>query len=190
MDTTWNAKNAVRAKVAFLVIFVAALISARVIVAMRSAVVLSEPIRLAYAGLSVSMPQGNGWNSAKKWEYKQDTFILFGAFAPGSSRPTASARCDYVFPNEIIDLEERFERRQRETGGEIVEKGQIRTGLVTIDWVRIEQTMPRLITYSARRNCPTTGASISKCARPPQTWIWPEAFSKPSQSLLASRTAR
>ena len=139
MDTTWNAKNAVRAKVAFLAIFVAALISARLIVALRSAVVLSEPIRLAHAGLSVSMPQGNGWNSAKKWECKQDTFILFGAFAPGSSRPTASARCDYVFPNEIIDLEKRFERRQRETGGEIVEKGQIRTGLVTIDWVRIEQ---------------------------------------------------
>jgi hypothetical protein len=139
MDTTWNAKNAVRAKVAFLAIFVAALISARLIVALRSAVVLSEPIRLAHAGLSVSMPQGNGWNSAKKWECKQDTFILFGAFAPGSSRPTASARCDYVFPNEIIDLEKRFELRQREIGGEIAERGQIKTDFATIDWVRIEQ---------------------------------------------------
>ena len=139
MDTTWNPKTAVRAKVAFLAIFVAALISARLIVALRSAVVLSEPIRLAHTGLSVCMPQGNGWNSAQKWEYKQDAFILFGAFAPGSSRPTASARCDYVFPNEIIDLAKRFERRQREIGGEIVEKGQIKSGLVTIDWVRIER---------------------------------------------------
>ena len=139
MDATWNAKSDVRTKVALLAIFVAALISARVIVAMRSAVVLSEPIPLAHAGLSVSMPQGNGWNSAKKWEYKQDAFILFGAFAPGSSRPTASARCDYVFPNEIIGLEERFELRRRESGGKIVEKGQIRTGPVAIDWVRIEQ---------------------------------------------------
>ncbi|MBN2270600.1 MAG: hypothetical protein JXN61_08300, partial [Sedimentisphaerales bacterium] len=139
MDTTWNPKTAVRAKVAFLAIFVAALISARLIVAMRSAVVLSEPIRLGHAGLSVSMPQGNGWNSTQKWEYKQDAFILFGAFAPGSSRPTASARCEYVFPNETIDLEKRFERRQREVGGEIVERGQIRTGPVAIDWARIEQ---------------------------------------------------
>ena len=139
MNRTYDTKTAVRAKVAFLGLFVAALLSARLIVAVRCAVALSDPIELAHAGLSVAMPQGNGWNSARRWEYKKGAFTLFGAFAPGSSRPTASARCDYVFPTEIIDQQERFERRHREIGGEIVETGQIKTDFVTVDWVRIEQ---------------------------------------------------
>jgi len=139
MDRTYDRKTAVRAKVAFLGLFVAALLSARLIVAVRCAVVLSDPIELAHAGLSVAMPQGNGWNSAGKWEYKQGVFSLFGAFAPGSSVPTASARCDYVFPAEIIETQKRFELRRAEVGGEIVETGQIRTDFVTVDWVRIEQ---------------------------------------------------
>jgi len=139
MNRTYDTKTAVRAKVAFLGLFVAALLSARLIVAVRRAVALSDPIELAHAGVSVAMPQGNGWNSARKWEYKQGAFTLFGAFAPGSSRPTASARCDYVFPTEIIEAQRRFERRRHEIGGEIVETGQIRTAHVTVAWVRFEQ---------------------------------------------------
>jgi len=139
MNRTYDTKTAVRAKIAFLGLFVAGLLSARLIVAARRAVALSDPMELAHVGLSVAMPQGNGWNSARKWEYKQSAFTLFGAFAPGSSRPTASARCDYVFPTEIIDTQKRLERRQREVGGEIVETGQIRTDFVTVDWVRFEQ---------------------------------------------------
>jgi len=136
----YETRTSVRAKVAFLGLFVAAVLSARLIVAVRRAVVLSEPIELSHAGLSVAMPQGNGWNSTSKWEYKQGAFTLFGRFAPGSSRPTASARCDYIFPTEIIETQKRFERLQREIGGEIVETGQIRTDHVTVDWVRIGPT--------------------------------------------------
>jgi len=139
MDRTYDKNTAVRAKVAFLGLFVAALLSARLIVAVRQSVVLSDPIELAYTGLSVGMPQGNGWNSARKWEYKQGAFTLFGAFAAGSSAPTASARCDYIFPSEVIETQKRFELRQREVGGRIVETGQMKTSRATVDWVRFEQ---------------------------------------------------
>ena len=139
MNETNDRKNVVRAKVAFLGLFVLALVSARLIVAMRTAVVLSSPIKLSHAGLSVSMPQGNGWNSAKKWEYKQNAFTLFGAFAPGSFKATATVRCSYVFPAEIIDLQKRFEGQRREIDGEIVKTGLMETEAVRFDWVHIRQ---------------------------------------------------
>ncbi|MBL7153419.1 MAG: hypothetical protein ISS79_06855 [Phycisphaerae bacterium] len=146
MNGTYDTKTSVRAKVALLGLFVAALLSARLIVALRSVVVLSEPTELAHAGLSVAMPHGNGWDSAKRWVYKQDAFTLIAAFPAGSSRPTASARCTYVFPAEIpgrntadIGIQKHFERRRRQIEGEIVETGQIETDAAIVEWVHIER---------------------------------------------------
>jgi len=45
-----------------------ALSAAHLVVALKSAVLLSEPIELPHGGLSVSVPMGNGWYSEKKAE--------------------------------------------------------------------------------------------------------------------------
>jgi len=100
---------------------VAALLSARLIVAVRNAVRLSEPVELAYSGLSVPMPEGNGWRCNKEWKSRQGKFTLVSAFGPGSSRPTAWARCTYSFPAEVVGVEKRFERQALLHEGQIID---------------------------------------------------------------------
>jgi len=139
MNETYDKKMAVRSKVAFLGLFVLALLAARLVVGMRSAIVLGEPIELAYSGFLVSMPTGNGWRSPMGWDYSDDKITLLGTFTAGSWKATALARCSYIFPAEIVGLEERFERRRRAVDGEIVEGGQIENESVVVDWVRIDQ---------------------------------------------------
>ena len=154
MNGTYDIKNGVRAKVAFLGLFVAALVLARLMVAIRTAVVLSEPIRLSHAGFSVAMPNGNGWRSSRRWEYKQSAFVLSGTFALSNSRPTASARCTCVFPAELVDLRDRFEQKRREIGGEIAGEGQIETDVATVEWVHIQEAAPRFHTIFGSAELP------------------------------------
>ncbi len=63
---------------ALLGLFILALLAARFVVALKSAVLLSEPIELPRSGLSVSVPMGNGWYSEEKAEAN-----LQNAFAAG-----------------------------------------------------------------------------------------------------------
>jgi len=146
MDETYEIGNRVRAKVAFLGLFVAAVLSAQLVVAMRSRIVLSEPIQLAHAGLSVRMPEGNGWRSAKRWEYQQNGFTIGSTYVPGSSRPTGAARCRYLSPAETTGPQIRFEQEERALEGKIVQTGRIDAhtdpaipATVTVDWVHIQK---------------------------------------------------
>ncbi len=139
MDETYEIGNRVGAKVAFLGLFVAAVLSAQLVVAMRSRVVLSEPIQLAHAGLSVRMPEGNGWRSAQRWEYQQNGFTIGSTYVPGPSRPTGAARCRYLSPAETTGPQIRFEQEERELEGKIVQTGRIDAHTVTVDWVNIQK---------------------------------------------------
>ncbi len=139
MNGTYETRKSVGAKVAFLGLFVAAILAARLIVALRSAVVLSEPIALTHAGLSVSMPDGNGWRSAKRWEYKENSLVLGSIFAPGSGRPIGSARCRYVFAAETTTPQVRFEQERLEVGGKIVKTDLTQIGAIAVDWVHIQE---------------------------------------------------
>ncbi len=139
MDETYEIGNRIGAKVAFLGLFVAAVLSAQLVVAMRSRVVLSEPIALTHAGLSVSMPEGNGWKSAKRWEHQQNGFTIGSTFGPGSSRPTGAARCRYLSPTETTGPQTRFEQQERVLEGKIVQTGRIDAHAITVDWVHIQK---------------------------------------------------
>jgi len=146
MNETYEIRNRIGAKVAFLGLFVAAVLSAQLVVAMRSRVVLSEPIQLAHAGLSVSMPEGNGWRSAKRWEYQQNGFTIGSTYVAGPSRPTGAARCRYLSPAETTVPQIRFEQEERALEGKIVQTGRIDAhtdpaipATVTVDWVHIQK---------------------------------------------------
>ncbi|MHC4741852.1 MAG: hypothetical protein ACYS8Z_08080 [Planctomycetota bacterium] len=137
MNGTHDKRIAVRAQVAFLALFVLALVTARFVVALRTAVALGHPIELEHSGFSVRMPQGNGWNSPRGWDYSDGKVSLLGTFAPGSWKATALAKCSYVFSAEILSLEEQFERRRPNEEGEIVESGRIETESAVVDWIRL-----------------------------------------------------
>ncbi|MBN2138322.1 MAG: hypothetical protein JW720_10990 [Sedimentisphaerales bacterium] len=139
MNGTYDTKVSIRVKVAFLGLFVLALASARVMVALRSTIILSAPIELSHAGFAVRMPDGNGWQSPDQWDYRQRAFTLYGTFTPNSPRPLASARCTCVFPAEIIDPQQRFTNLEEKLDGHIIKSGQIETEIAVVDWACIQK---------------------------------------------------
>ena len=139
MDKTYDIRKIGGDKVALLGLFIIALLIARLIVASKSALVLSEPIKLAHAGLSVSMPAGNGWKTEKRWRYREDTFSLSSSFAIGSNRPTAWANCRYFLVAETATPQMRFEQKAFEVEGRIVKMDQTQTDTLIFDWALIEK---------------------------------------------------
>lgn len=141
-------------KIAFLGLFAVALLLARFIVVSRSAIILSGPIELKYAGLSVSMPTENGWRSEKQWKYYESAFTLSSFFDAGSGRTTAMARCRYILLPTTASADALFEEKASAIGGVLANRGQIPidisgssfaeslqdTGPLLINWVYIENT--------------------------------------------------
>lgn len=126
-------------KMALLGLLVLALLTARLVVGLKSAVSLSEPVKLPCEELSVSMPSGHGWHSEEQWEFLENTFTVRSLFALRSGRPTAQARCRYLLAAEPASHEVRFERRASEIDGAVVKTGRIQTASLTIYWAHIER---------------------------------------------------
>jgi hypothetical protein len=141
MDKNYDIKKIGGDKIALLGLFVVALLIARLIVASKSALILSEPIILAQAGLSVSMPSGNGWKSEKQWNYHKNasSFSLSSNFSPGSGKPTAWAHCRYLLAAETTTPQIRFEQMASEVDGAIIKTDWMQIDTLTIDWALIEK---------------------------------------------------
>ncbi len=122
-------------------LFIASLLIAYLIIASKSALVLSEPIKLAHTGLSLSMPNGNGWESERQWEYHDNAFTLSSVFVSGSSR--ALAHCSYPLAADKLPTEKWFDEKADEIAGAIVEKGRIQADGLSIDWAHIGDSRVR-----------------------------------------------
>jgi hypothetical protein len=145
MDKTYKIKKIGGDKIALLGLFVVSLLIARMIVVSRSAILLSEPIKLPRSGLSVSMPEGNGWKSDKQWRNYENGFSLRSIFALGTKNPTAEARCVYILTNETIDPQNLFVQKALDVEGEIVKEDRITKDTLTFDWAYIENPKTYLI---------------------------------------------
>ena len=145
MDKTYDIRKIGGDKIALLGLFVVSLLIARMIVVSKSAILLSEPITLTDTGLSVSMPEGNGWKSEKKWRSYENGSSLRSIFALGSRNPTAVAHCRYVKATETTDLQGLFEYKAFDVKGEIVKVDQIYKDTLTFDWALIENMKISLI---------------------------------------------
>ena len=138
MDKTYKIRKVGGDKIALLGLFIVSLLIARIIVVSKSAILLSEPIKLTQTGLSVSMPEGNGWKSDKQWRDYENGFSLRSRFALGTRNPTAEARCVYILATGTTDPQSLFEQKAFDAEGEIVKVDQITKGTLTFDWVHIE----------------------------------------------------
>jgi hypothetical protein len=145
MDKTYNIRKIGGDKIALLGLFIVSLIIARMIVVSKSAILLSEPILLTRSGLSVSMPQGNGWKSEKQWKSYENGFSLRSSFTLGTRNPTAKVQCSYIVATETTDLKRLFARKALEVEGEIINAGQIYKDSLTFDWTVIENRKISLI---------------------------------------------
>ena len=124
-------------KITLFGIFIAGLFIARFVTTLRSAIPLSEPIKLDYAGLSVSMPAGNGWKSENQWKYKENSFTLSSVLFTGRRTSIASANCQYLPAAAGTTTDALFQQRASEIGGVIAKTGQTPVGTLTFDWARI-----------------------------------------------------
>ncbi len=137
-------------KIAFFGLFLAVLLAAYLIVLWRSAIVLSEPIELKCASLSVCIPTGNNWQSEKQWKYHQNAFTL-ESIKPGSV--TTMVSCQYLLAPMKATPNELFEEKAYAVGGlNIAETGRIEVGgqgitltngsqnggILTLNWAHIK----------------------------------------------------
>jgi len=154
MDETYGTKKTVGDKVALLGLFVAALLIARLFVALKSVIVLSQPIILTRTGLSVSMPTGKGWRNEKQWKYQENGFALSSDFTLDFSKPTAWAYCQYLFAAQKAPPQKWFDQKASEVGGAIINMGQTRKDTFTIDWAHIINPEMLLNTFFGTANLP------------------------------------
>jgi hypothetical protein len=126
MNGTYETKAHWADKIAFFGLFIAVLLIAHFLTVLRSAVTLSEPIKLDFAGLSVRIPAGNGWHGGGQWKYQQDGFSLESFFTPGSGIVSATVSLQYLLAAKETTPEELFNEKASAIGGaEITTTGQI-----------------------------------------------------------------
>ncbi len=142
------------AEVVLLVLFAIGLLVAQLITASRSAVVLSEPIALQHAGLSVSIPTGRGWQGRQQWEYHNNAFNLTSVFSTGSGRVCGLARCRYLLAAEQQQPHKRFEQKALEVDGVIARQQQTYSGDLVVNWAHIEKPKTPLNVFFATIELP------------------------------------
>jgi hypothetical protein len=145
MDRTYKIRNIGGDKIVLLGLFAVSLLIARFIVTSRSAILLSEPIHLSRSGLSVSMPEGNGWRSEKQWRPYENTFTLRSSFTLDTNSPTAEARCVYILSAETTDPQNLFSQKADDLEGKILKIEQIRTESLIFNWTYIKNPKNSLI---------------------------------------------
>lgn len=138
MDKNLKITRAAGGKIAFLGLFIISLLVGRLIIASKSVIVLSDPIELVHAGLSLSMPSGNGWKSGRQWEYHENAYTISGVFASGTSR--AWAHCSYLLAAERRAEADWFGEKADEIGGSVIETGWIQADGLSIDWAKIGES--------------------------------------------------
>ncbi|MHC4170901.1 MAG: hypothetical protein ACYSWQ_28520 [Planctomycetota bacterium] len=138
MSETYDIRKLGGDKIALLGLFAISLLTARLVVGLKSALILSEPILLQRAGLSISVPTGNGWKRQEGWATDGSSFILSSSFSSGPAHETAGVICMYRSARGMATPTTRFEQRARENNGRIVEINRMVTDSLIFDWARVE----------------------------------------------------
>ena len=145
MSETYNIRKLGGDKIALLGLFAISLLTARFVVGLRSTLLLSEPIPLQGAGLSVSVPTGNGWQSQEGWASDGSSFILSSGFSAG----TAGVICRYQPARGMAAPQMRFEQKARKYKGLIVEIDQMVTDSLIFDRARVKGNESPLTAFLA-----------------------------------------
>ncbi len=103
-----------------LLLFAAGLGLAMLLVKVRSAILLSEPILLPGEGLSVVLPTGPGWKTLTEWTYEQEenSFALVATYSMRSA-PPAEVRWQYKLTEPPLSPQAFLEKIARQFNGPI-----------------------------------------------------------------------
>ena len=125
-------------KVALLGIFALGLLIAQLFVSAKSHLAFSKPFELPYSGVSVKIPQGNGWHSEGTWQFIANTFTTSSLFSPTSGRITALVEVQYLPAPSQLGPEQQIEHHSRKLGGTTIETGNMQNAGISIDWAHIK----------------------------------------------------
>jgi hypothetical protein len=155
-------------------VFASGLLLAVVIVTGRSRIVMSDPIELAGAGLSVSVPVGNGWSGSTEWTYIANNEFITGARLDVGSQVAAVLQCRYMVSPTKTEAQKVIEEEAEKARMQIVRSGSIAKGDIEIEWAQLD--MPR-----------RTGDTYLGAAVLPSGKILEIDVRAPNDSLLASK---
>jgi len=138
MDKSYGIRRIGGDKIAFLALFVLSLVTARVVVGLKSTIVLSDPIALEGAGISVAVPVGNGWQSREQWVPDGDGHVVSSRFPPGPGEATARVICRYHPEIGANSPRMLFEQKAAKLNGVIVSIDQIVADSLIFNWAQIK----------------------------------------------------
>ena len=144
MNKTYDIRKLGVDKIALLGFFALSLLTARIVVGLKSTLVLSDPIPLPGTGISVAVPTGNGWQRQKGWTtIGINTAVLESSFSAGPGKATARVTCLYQPAVRASSLEQ----KARKYEGVIVTIDQIVTDTLVFDWAQIKGQKLPLIAF-------------------------------------------
>jgi hypothetical protein len=114
-------------KIALLGLFVLALLLAHLTVLSKKAVKLSRPTELHHYGLSISMPEGAGWKTDRKWAYRNNAYQTSSSFAPLSRSAETTITCKYSLAPLNFKSDDWFDQIASGNAAKIIQKDTIVT---------------------------------------------------------------
>ena len=115
-------------------IFLIGLVLSSFIVSMRRRIKLSEQISLEPGGISVSLPDGWGWE-IETWQFNfQENSYTLTAFLKAGGQLSPIVQWRYLLASEKHSLNEIFAKEQ----ADIVDSGQISCQGASIEWAQIQ----------------------------------------------------
>jgi hypothetical protein len=131
-------KKYLTADVVFMAVFAVSLLVARFMVVNKHKIVLSEPVKLESASLSVRMPTGNGWRFTDKWV----KLNIEGCYGLAAGMRTGHGndilvQWRYISKAEPAEPQSRLAKRAGELNSEIIEAGQL-TGQSQMEWAQLQ----------------------------------------------------
>ena len=131
-------KKYLTADVVFMAVFAASLLVARIMVINKHKIVLSEPVKLESASLSVRMPIGSGWRSMDEWGKLniEGCYALVAGMSTGHGDDIL-VQWRYISKAEPAEPQSRLAKRAGELKSEIIEAGEL-TGQAQMQWAQLQ----------------------------------------------------
>lgn len=136
MLTRRNKNNNSSLEIALLAIFTLSLLIAAFVTSLRNRIPMSPPMKLDFAAISVSIPQGRQWRSLDEWKYNKvrNNFVLASNIVQ-DKLVIAFAELTYILAPDITDpvkfLENNISKRH---ALKIADKGTIARDGIEVYW--------------------------------------------------------
>jgi len=141
MNDNYDFKKYGADKIAFLGMFLIAILIAQLLVSMKSGLDFSEPIELEHTGLSISIPTGKGWEAAKEWKYveKDDEYTLRSNYSTYQGILDAAVNCRYFLNTQNEKPKTLIESQTNDPNNIIAETKIIKKDNLEIYWANFKR---------------------------------------------------